>query len=252
MFGFLLLLGCKKEPKYDTIFPEEYFPAYPGSYWVYTNGVTKTTEAYYRLHTVNSEDVYVPVYDGEIVNGYKVGNKEIINFNGYPWQVGEFDGMEIYREIVDQDTSLRIIQYPYNDSIHCDTLFENVTSIPVDTIINLIEVDDCDGYFDCDTALINCNNPHSCDTLYYALIEEIIYYDTAFIDTILYDCDSITMYNNVIVVKEYVSSLDELDCWFYKEYYAKDVGLVKREVAGCSDSTSYITEFELVKYEINK
>lgn len=247
-----MFLACKKEQNYETLFPEEYFPAYPGSYWVYSNGITKTTEAYYRLHTVNSEDVYVPVYDGKIVNGYSVGNKEIINFNGSAWQVGEFDGMEIYREIIDLDTSLRIIQYPYNDPSYCDTIFEEVTSIPIDTTINLIEVNNCDGYFDCDTVLINCDNPHSCDTLYYALLEEIIYYDTTFIDTVLTNCDSITMYYDVIVVKEYVSNLDDLDCWFYKEYYAKDVGLVKREVASCSESTSNITEFELVRYHINK
>jgi hypothetical protein len=53
-------------------------------------------------------------------------------------------------------------------------------------------------------------------------------------------------------VKEFVASLDEVNCWFYKDYYAKDIGLVKREVASCSDSTAYITEFELLKYHINK
>ncbi|NOZ47790.1 MAG: hypothetical protein GXO79_13565 [Chlorobi bacterium] len=251
--GILFLItGCIKEAKYETLYPKAYFPAYPGSYWIYSNGQTKTTDAYYRLHTINSTDYYVPVYEGEIVNGYKVGDKEIINFDGNPWVVGSFDDGNILRKIETLDTTILITQFPYYNSTLCDTILEEITEIPIDTLLNLVQVISCDGYENCDTVLINCDDPHACDTLYYTLTEEIVYYDTTFTDTIITGCDSISIYDSVIVVKEYSANMDELNCWFYKDYYAKNIGLVKREVASCSDSTGFITEFELVKYHINK
>lgn len=245
----LLISACKVEEQYNTIYPKEYFPAFPGSYWVYSNGVTKTTHRFYQIHTVNGEDVYVPEYDGKTVVEYFVGGKEIINFNGLAWNVGSFDGMDISREIINYDTTLFIVQFPYNDTAFCDTIITEI--IPADTSYALREVASCDGFGYCDTLLVNCIND-TCDTVFYALFEDIVPQDTIIYDTLITNCDSITQYNSVIVVKEFVASLDELDCWFYKEYYAKDVGLVKREVASCSDSTAYITEFELIKHHINK
>jgi len=248
----LLLTSCKEEPGYDTIYPKAYFPAYPESYWVYSNGVTKTTDAYYSLQTINGSDYYVPIYDGMVVNGYQIGNKEIINFSGSPWKVGGFFDEDVYREIINFDTAITVKLFPYIDSLYCDTIFETHNQIPIDTSINLVQVSNCDNYPFCDTVLINCDNPHFCDTLFYAYIYEIEYLDTLVVDTIITNCNSFAYYDSVIVVKEYVNSLDAQDCWFYKDYYAKNIGLVKREVASCSDSTDYITEFELIKYHIRK
>ena len=247
----MFFAACKEEPQYDTLYPKAYFPAYPGSYWVYSNGVTKVTDAYYRLHTINTQDVYVPIYDGKVVIGYTVDDKQIINFDDASWKVDEFQDNNIYRKIVNLDTSLDIIQYPYHDSIHCDTIFEQYDSIPVDTIFSLVEVSDCNGSEYCDTVFVNCDTA-GCDTLFYTLLEQIVYYDTLIVDTIISNCDSISHYDSVIVVREFTNSLDELNCWFTQEYYAKNVGLVKKEVSSCSDSTATITEFELVKYFINK
>ena len=249
LFAILVLFSCKEEEQYDTILPKEYFPAYPGSYWVYSNGVTKTTDVFYQLHYINGEDVYVPEYDGKTVVEYLVGGKEIINFEENVWTVGEFDAMDVYRQIINFDTALYITQFPYNDL--CDITYVEITSIPIDTLYHIIEVPDCDNYEFCDTILTNCD-AGGCDTIYYTFTEEIIYQDTLIIDTLITNCDSISFYDSVIVVKEFVSSLDEIDCWFYKDYYARNIGLIKREVASCSDSTAYITEFELVKYHINK
>ena len=55
----------------------------------------------------------------------------------------------------------------------------------------------------------------------------------------------------MIVVKEYIDGLDADTCWIAKEYYAKNIGLIKREIGSCGDSAATLTDFELVRYFIN-
>lgn len=60
----------------DTLYPGDYFPAYPNSYWSYIdeNGVisTKTTDTAYGLKRFGLNEPYymVPKYDGQFVNKY--------------------------------------------------------------------------------------------------------------------------------------------------------------------------------------
>ncbi len=100
----IILVGCKKEELpdpidtksgnfrgCDTIKPLSYLPAYPGSYWIYSNGDTIKTSDSYELHTlyekawitseeppyypveecVEKETAYFPIYDNKILKGYK-------------------------------------------------------------------------------------------------------------------------------------------------------------------------------------
>jgi len=55
------LFSCEKEngpgpaDNFDTKFPREYLPAYPGSWWVYQTGDTLRTKEDYQLFTYRSE-----------------------------------------------------------------------------------------------------------------------------------------------------------------------------------------------------
>ena len=64
----VLFFSCEKEEEPPVIYPKSYFPVYPGSYWVYTNGETRTVEPDYCLHSFQqgivgpdfSNEAYVP------------------------------------------------------------------------------------------------------------------------------------------------------------------------------------------------
>jgi hypothetical protein len=43
-------------PGYDTIFPSEFFPAYPGSWWEYDNGETIKIDSGYHLRNIMTPD----------------------------------------------------------------------------------------------------------------------------------------------------------------------------------------------------
>jgi len=43
-------------PSYDTIFPSEYLPAYPGSWWKYDNGETIKIDSSYHLRNILTPD----------------------------------------------------------------------------------------------------------------------------------------------------------------------------------------------------
>lgn len=68
-------------PQYDTIFPNSYFPAYPGSYWRYLNANNDTvlieTSSEYELDrytfylNIYSDYYYVPFYNGIPIYEYK-------------------------------------------------------------------------------------------------------------------------------------------------------------------------------------
>ena len=72
---FLLIFSCSKKeiqdieeteeseereeiiiPSYDTIFPSEYLPAYPGSWWKYDNGETIKIDSVYHLRSIYTPD----------------------------------------------------------------------------------------------------------------------------------------------------------------------------------------------------
>lgn len=57
-------------------------------------------------------------------------------------------------------------------------------------------------------------------------------------------------FSSVIVVKEYQSRPENVPEWWYKRYYAKDLGLIKEEYWFSYDST--YKSMDLLEYKINK
>ncbi|MBR6082262.1 MAG: hypothetical protein IKP62_04985, partial [Salinivirgaceae bacterium] len=61
-----------------------------------------------------------------------------------------------------------------------------------------------------------------------------------------------SLYKSVYRVTEFLESLDDTDHWNIREYYAKNVGLVKVEVNNPHDSADFVVQKELRSYFINK
>jgi hypothetical protein len=268
IFSLLVaLVSCKDDVETETIFPQEYFPVYPGSWWLYSNGELKTTGADYILHSFENdisspyttEEAYVPYWDGHYVYGYSITQnstefplKLLLNvINNTPWKVGRFEGNDILRKRIGNNIKVSIVQYPYNDPSTCITELVEVTrTFNLDTpYMDLLQVSNCSDPDICDTVFVT-DTAGLVDTLFFEW-HLFTTYDSTFFESIT-TCDSIRTYDSVIVVKEYIDALDEDTCWFSKEYYAKNIGLIKREIGSCADSSATLTDFELIRYYINK
>lgn len=191
-----LIVSCEPKAEPDFVYPLEYLPAYPGSYWIYNNGDQIVTSSSYVLHSYQSslsslettEEVYVPMYDGEYLYEYTITQnsteypvKKLLEetVGGNPWMVSDFNGEPTMRAVTKSLDSIIISFPPYADPM-----------------------------------------------------------------------DSILVFKDVLVVVEYVDSLGE-DNWNLKEYYAKDVGLVRVEANNPYDTLNSIVIKELQQYKIN-
>ena len=175
--------GDGSDPKYIT--PEDYLPAYPGSYWDYTDG-TRVRATSYELHcyresttsTDYTDECYVPIWDGHYLYKYSIYQpspiypmKELLRAKGSAvWIVDENNGDKLKRSEV---------------------------------LIDSLAVGD-------------------------------------------------SLYKSVYRVTEFLESLDDTDHWNIREYYAKNVGLVKVEVNNPHDSLGCVVQKELRSYFINK
>ena len=61
-----------------------------------------------------------------------------------------------------------------------------------------------------------------------------------------------SVYKNIYCVTEFIESLDNVDHWNTREYYAKNIGLVKVEVNNPHDTLGCVVQKELRSYFINK
>ncbi|HOG19006.1 MAG TPA: hypothetical protein PKW37_00995 [Salinivirgaceae bacterium] len=193
--GIVLLFafGCE-ETNYPFIFPEKYFPAYPESYWVYSNGTTVKVDPGYHKHLyykelgnmAQSDYVYVPRINNEYVFKYSITqNSTLVPIKtllkttpGAAWVVNHWEGLEIFRKVVETSASI--------------TLSQSVGT------------------------------------------------------------SGQTVFDSVIVVVEYIGQENE-NSWIYRESYAPNVGLIKREINSSPDSIPEpYTEMELRRYFINK
>lgn len=185
------LFSCNKGDEIAFVPPLDYLPAYPGSYWTYTNGQRIITANNYVEHqyllgvtsTEMSDVKKVPVYDGKYLYEYEITQastqfplkKLLQEETGDAWQVNLINGQKIMRKTIATG----------------DTLF----------------------------------------------IDQL---GTAAADTFL----------NVIQVVEYVDSLSA-DNWYLKEYYAKNIGLIRTEIDNPFDTLPAIIEKEIIDYHIN-
>ena len=175
--------GDGNDPKY--IAPEAYLPAYPGSFWDYTDG-TRVRATTYELHSYRpsttsagyTDECYVPIWDGHYLYKYSIYQpsplypmKELVRAKGNSvWIVDENNGHKLKRS-----------------EVHIDSL----------------AVGD-------------------------------------------------SLYKDVYCVTEFLENLDNIDNWNQREYYAKNVGLVRVDVNNPADSVGYIVLKELRNYYINK
>ena len=193
LFILVLSFSCQKEEEPPIIYPKNYFPAYPGSYWVYTNGDTRTVEPDYYLHSYQkgvvgpdfSEEAYVPKMEHYYVYEYSITQnsvthplKQLLSEKlNESWVVKDWNDEEIKRKVVAINDTINIDQYPYTN-------------------------------------------------------------------------DSVTSYSPVIIVIEYPSKEGETH-WRSKEYYAKNIGLIRRDVNISRDTIDPVIVFELVNCSIN-
>jgi len=115
---FLIVTGCEKDD-YAFVLPEKYFPAYPTSHWIYSNGTTVHVDPEYYLHqykeelssSKTTEPKYVPRIDGHYVYGYKITQnsnriplKELLRTSTGTWDVDFWEGIKIRRRLEKIDT----------------------------------------------------------------------------------------------------------------------------------------------------
>ncbi|MFM9026644.1 MAG: hypothetical protein ACKOQ6_01440 [Bacteroidota bacterium] len=117
---------------HDTIYPNSYFPCWPGSWWLYTdsNGDTSIarTDSVWRLDSYviggaafQSDTFFVPIYEGVPVWGYEAHTGPISNSGSYPlslivsdslpvgssWLIHYWSGTGVSRRIICIDTTLQ-------------------------------------------------------------------------------------------------------------------------------------------------
>lgn len=183
--GLAVLAACGdgNDPKYIT--PDVYLPAFPGSYWDYTDG-TRVRATGYELHSYResttstdyTDECYVPVWDGKYLYKYSIYQsspiypmKKLLMATGSSvWIVDENNGQKLKRS---------------------------------ELLIDSLAVGD-------------------------------------------------SLYKSVFCVTEFLENLDNISNWNIREYYAKNVGLVKVEVNNPHDSLGYVVQKELRSYFINK
>lgn len=208
-------LCCEKETKpkpvisgeiYDTIKPSEYFPAYPGSYWVYDNNDTLKVADQYQKYIFNSAGYSAePDYDTLILP------KLILN--------GIFNSGDKYAFVKDNSISKR------SNANYRDPAFQELFSISEG------------GRF--------IFQAKHAGTSHYCCGETIKKDTTISIGN--------KTYENVIITIHYDEYWMESPfvCGYKKEYYAKNIGLIKREIRNYPLETKFRTVLVLDEYFIN-
>ncbi|MDA3866495.1 MAG: hypothetical protein PF489_07075 [Salinivirgaceae bacterium] len=121
--ALLLTVGCS-ETDIEYIFPKDYLPAYPESYWIYSDGTTTKVSPGYRKHryfdelesTERSDEVYVPYMAPHYVYGYKVTQNDnryplkklLSEVNGETWKIGDWLNGTVHRKVIDKDVALTL------------------------------------------------------------------------------------------------------------------------------------------------
>ncbi len=132
ILGFAILYGCN-EAENEYIFPKDYFPAYPQSYWVYSNGTTVKVSPGYHEHnyyegletTATSDVVYVPrigdqfVYEYSITqNDNRVPLKKLLSEKtGEDWVVNYWEDGQMRRKVINKDTSVTLTSPTENKGV---------------------------------------------------------------------------------------------------------------------------------------
>lgn len=219
LFGPLLvligLISCKNNKEIkpekiaDTIKPLDYFPAFPGSYWIYDNNDTLKVAGQYEKYIFNSAAYTAePNYDTLILP------KLILN--------GIFNPNDTYAYVMEYSISKSL------GSSYRDPAFKGLLSLTEGAEFTI------GGAFQA-----------------YKITGKTIKVDTTInIGT--------RKFENVIMTIQFdygcVSGTGGTpeSCATVREYYAKNVGLIKRETRNYPIEIDFVKDIELVKYEIKK
>jgi hypothetical protein len=160
-----ILTSCKKEKVthhgphsptvdgIDTLYPLDYFPAFPGSYWKYIDSsgdtVVNATDSVYHKNcwamssaAYVSDTFFVPFYNGIPIWGYLAHEGPISSSGSYPlrrilsdslpvgssWTIYYWGGTGVDRKIISKDTTIVIGTTSYYPTI---VIEEYYTSPPI-------------------------------------------------------------------------------------------------------------------------
>ena len=220
IFGALIvligMLSCGKDNKtklqhtvtYDTIKPLEYFPAFPGSIWIYDNNDTLKVDKYEQYIFNSAGYTSQPVFDTLILP------KLILN--------------RIYNQ---EDSFAYVKEYSISKSS-----MSNYRAPAFKELLSLTEF--------AEFVIGGAIQGHR-------ITGKTIKVDTTiFIGAKKYEDVIMTIQFDYACVSGSGRSPEK--CATLREYYAKDVGLIKRESRSNPFQSDFIKDFELVKYEINK
>ncbi|UKN02013.1 hypothetical protein K6119_00595 [Paracrocinitomix mangrovi] len=122
VFGFLCLYSCKKEcdasnpavsdVQTDTIYPNQYFPAYPGSWWEYTDSSVITIDDNWFNHLVELEGEEDKHGCQTIIEQHNFVPKTDDDFVVYGGTIKKLVYQTIGSEWGYQDTGYEIILFP--------------------------------------------------------------------------------------------------------------------------------------------
>lgn len=181
----VLFTACDKGSAPEYIRPDVYLPAYPGSYWDYSDG-SRIRATNYELHsyrtstqsTQYSNESYVPIWDGKYLYKYSIYQPSPL----YPMkQLLKASGTSTW--IVDENNGVKVKRSE-----------QHIDSLMVDN----------------------------------------------------------KLFTDIYQVTEFLETLDNTDNWNIREYYAKNVGLIKVEVNNPTDKQNSIVLKEIREYFINK
>lgn len=249
----LALSACDNGSDARYIEPNEYLPAYPGSYWDYSDGSRVRATDYelhsYRLSTTStekSEECFVPVWDGKYLYKYSIYQsspnypmKELLRAKGSAeWVVDENNGVRLKRS---EATDTMRIKVPVDSNVFEYTLF-NRDSVDIktvkDTLFRKVLVDSVTKAFR--YAWVSKDSVSAKDTLFTRKRVDVV---TVVKDSLF----------KVYRVTEYLETLDDIANWNIREYYAKNIGLVKVEVNNPNDSLGgSVVQKEIKAFFINK
>ncbi len=214
----IFLGSCSKEDdiitdnglSYDTIKPLDYFPAFPGSYWIYDNNDTLKVADQYQMFIFGLNEIDPAYYDTLLLP--KLESSNIYNTDDSYGFVRRYE--------ITAPSGAAYIQGP---------IYRGILSTKEDSIF--IYGPSIQGHYPMAKTI-------KVDTSIYIGSKE---YKNVII-TIHWD--------DACISGGYGNSPE--DCATLREYYGKDVGLIKREHRYYPNETLFTIHFELVDYYINK
>ncbi len=187
----ILIASCSKDDVLTVVSPKEYFPAYPGSWWEYSNGEVSKVHPEYVAHSYqpsinspeNSGKKLVPYIDGKYLYGYEITQnstkyplKQLLSVEvGKPWEVNETSNQKVFRKTTQSKDSI-FLKFPSDYNASDSVLYYDIL-----VVVEYLESFDADKwnikeYYSKNTGLIRreINNPY--DTVAAIVEKQLINY----------------------------------------------------------------------------